>query len=274
MGGRPAATPRLRATKTALPPDTPRPFRAGAWGVSARFRRGRNRPRGSIGSPELIGPTPRPTEWPAGWTDWRTRRVLPARRRRPVAVRIGRRVPQTHARNRRRFSGMDRRRRLPYGSAGRRHRLGPPPNRFSRPPVSTTTPYGLPARRQIVCFRSPRSTAPDRGVTMERKPVSPLARSVGPRAGGSLPGVPFRCGRNSVYARGRSVGRGSGAVRPGVPFRNRRRAAGAARARPRRGDRTPGQRPARSAFHRRIFAVTMAPGARSASSRVCSHTFP
>jgi hypothetical protein len=55
--------------------------------------------------------------------------------------------------------GMDRRRRLPYGSAGRRHRLGPPPNRFSRPPVSTTTPYGLPACRESVCFRPPRPAA-------------------------------------------------------------------------------------------------------------------
>ena len=114
-------------------------------------RMGQGRP-GRIGSPGRSARTLCPSDWPAGWTDWRTRWVLPARRRRPVAVRIGRRVPQTHARNAVGSPGMDRRRRLPYGSAGRRHRLGPPPNRFSRPPVSTTTPFGLPACRESVCF--------------------------------------------------------------------------------------------------------------------------
>jgi hypothetical protein len=95
-------------------------------------------------------------------------RVLPAGRLHRHAVRIGRPVGLSNARGsypagRRDYPpyglaggyhrhtpatavgspGMDRRRRLPYGLAGRRHRLGPPPNRFSRPPVSTTTSYGL-----------------------------------------------------------------------------------------------------------------------------------
>jgi hypothetical protein len=88
----------------------------------------------------------------------------------------------------------------PYGSAGRRHRLGPRTHRFSGPPASIATPYGVAGGPATVCF-PPRPRSPSAS-----KCVSLGPRSVGPWIGEAPPGVPFRCGRKSVYHRGRSVG--------------------------------------------------------------------